>query len=82
MAFTRKADIQCRARHVHFVLERTFIQQWDGLMVFNPAHPQYNAIAFRRVVMNQNIRFCTTADSVKLAYAVSGEGPPLVMSAT
>jgi pimeloyl-ACP methyl ester carboxylesterase/DNA-binding CsgD family transcriptional regulator len=32
--------------------------------------------------MNQNIRFCTTSDSVRLAYAVSGEGPPLVMSAT
>ena len=33
--------------------------------------------------MNQNIRFCTTArDGVRLAYAVSGEGPPLVMSAT
>ena len=32
--------------------------------------------------MNQNIRFCRSADGVKLAYAVSGEGPPLVMSAT
>jgi pimeloyl-ACP methyl ester carboxylesterase/DNA-binding CsgD family transcriptional regulator len=32
--------------------------------------------------MNQDIRFCTTADGVKLAYAVSGEGPPLVMPAT
>jgi pimeloyl-ACP methyl ester carboxylesterase len=32
--------------------------------------------------MNQDIRFCTTADKVKLAYAVSGEGPPLVLSAT
>jgi len=32
--------------------------------------------------MNQNIRFCTTPDGVQLAYAVSGEGPPLVMSAT
>lgn len=32
--------------------------------------------------MNQDIRFCTAADGVKLAYAVSGEGPPLVMSAT
>jgi pimeloyl-ACP methyl ester carboxylesterase/DNA-binding CsgD family transcriptional regulator len=32
--------------------------------------------------MNQDIRFCTTADNVKLAYAVSGEGPPLMMSAT
>jgi len=32
--------------------------------------------------MNQTIRFCTTADNVRLAYAVSGEGPPLVMSAT
>jgi pimeloyl-ACP methyl ester carboxylesterase/DNA-binding CsgD family transcriptional regulator len=32
--------------------------------------------------MNQSIRFCTTRDGVQLAYAVSGEGPPLVMSAT
>lgn len=32
--------------------------------------------------MNQNIRFCRSTDGVKLAYAVSGEGPPLVMSAT
>jgi pimeloyl-ACP methyl ester carboxylesterase/DNA-binding CsgD family transcriptional regulator len=32
--------------------------------------------------MNQDIRFCTTTDNVKLAYAVSGEGPPLMMSAT
>jgi len=32
--------------------------------------------------MDQDIRFCTTADGVKLAYAVSGAGPPLVMSAT
>ena len=32
--------------------------------------------------MNQDIRFCTTPDGVRLAYAVSGTGPPLVMSAT
>jgi len=32
--------------------------------------------------MNQSIRLCTTADGVRLAYAVSGAGPPLVMSAT
>ena len=32
--------------------------------------------------MRQDIRFCTTADGVRLAYAVSGKGPPLVMSAT
>src|SRR5262245_2724654 len=34
------------------------------------------------VPMHQDIRFCTTADGVRLAYAVSGAGPPLVMSAT
>jgi len=32
--------------------------------------------------MNQSIRFCATADGVRLAYAVSGEGPPLVLAAT
>jgi pimeloyl-ACP methyl ester carboxylesterase len=31
---------------------------------------------------DQDIRFCTTSDGVKLAYALSGAGPPLVMSAT
>jgi pimeloyl-ACP methyl ester carboxylesterase/DNA-binding CsgD family transcriptional regulator len=31
--------------------------------------------------MNQHIRFCTARDGVKLAYALSGEGPPLAMSA-
>jgi pimeloyl-ACP methyl ester carboxylesterase/DNA-binding CsgD family transcriptional regulator len=32
--------------------------------------------------MDQAIRFCRSSDGVRLAYAVSGEGPPLVMSAT
>jgi pimeloyl-ACP methyl ester carboxylesterase/DNA-binding CsgD family transcriptional regulator len=32
--------------------------------------------------VNQTIRFCTASDGVRLAYALSGEGPPLVMSAT
>lgn len=32
--------------------------------------------------MSQDFRFCTAKDGVKLAYAVSGDGPPLVMSAT
>jgi pimeloyl-ACP methyl ester carboxylesterase/DNA-binding CsgD family transcriptional regulator len=31
--------------------------------------------------MNQQIRFCTSRDGVKLAYALSGEGPPLAMCA-
>jgi pimeloyl-ACP methyl ester carboxylesterase/DNA-binding CsgD family transcriptional regulator len=32
--------------------------------------------------MNQDIRFCKSTDGVRLAYAVCGAGPPLVMSAT
>jgi hypothetical protein len=32
--------------------------------------------------MNQEVRFCRSFDGVRLAYAVSGDGPPLVMSAT
>jgi pimeloyl-ACP methyl ester carboxylesterase/DNA-binding CsgD family transcriptional regulator len=32
--------------------------------------------------MDQEIRYCTSADGVKLAYAISGEGPPLVMVST
>src|SRR5258708_2557665 len=42
-----------------------------------------NAVAPDRLgAMDQDIRFCTSADGVSLAFAVSGEGPPLVMSAT
>jgi pimeloyl-ACP methyl ester carboxylesterase/DNA-binding CsgD family transcriptional regulator len=36
----------------------------------------------RHIPMDQAIRFCRSSDGVRLAYAVSGEGPPLVMSAT
>lgn len=32
--------------------------------------------------MNQQVRFCTSADGTKIAYAISGEGPPLLMSMT
>ena len=32
--------------------------------------------------MTQDVRFCTTADGVKLAYATTGEGPPLVMASS
>src|SRR5712675_3413278 len=32
--------------------------------------------------MDQSIHFCTTANGVRLAYAMSGDGSPLVMSAT
>ena len=31
--------------------------------------------------MDQSIRFVTTADGVKLAYAASGDGPPLLKTA-
>lgn len=31
--------------------------------------------------MNQQIRFCTSGDGVKIAYALSGDGPPLAMCA-
>ena len=30
--------------------------------------------------MKQHIRFCTTADGVRIAYATVGEGPPLVLA--
>lgn len=32
--------------------------------------------------MHQQIRFCTSLDGVRIAYAVVGRGPPLVMSAS
>jgi len=35
-----------------------------------------------RNIVDQDPRFCVSPDGVRLAYAVSGQGPPLVMSAT
>src|SRR5882672_380537 len=32
--------------------------------------------------MKQDIRFCTASDGVRIAYALSGDGPPLLMPAT
>ena len=34
------------------------------------------------IATNQEIRFCTARDGVKLAYAVTGDGSPLVMAST
>jgi hypothetical protein len=42
-----------------------------------------NGALFRPLVaMSQDIRFCTADDGVKLAYAITGDGPPLVMAST
>jgi len=43
---------------------------------------EFSWIPTASTAMNQQIRFCTTPDGVQLAYAVSREGPALVMSAT
>jgi len=32
--------------------------------------------------MKQNVRFCTTPDGVRIAYAIAGSGPPLLMPAS
>jgi len=32
--------------------------------------------------VSQQVRFCTSADGTKIAYAISGQGPPLIMSTT
>jgi pimeloyl-ACP methyl ester carboxylesterase/DNA-binding CsgD family transcriptional regulator len=34
--------------------------------------------ALRRGKLEQHIRFCTTSEGVRLAYATSGQGPPLI----
>ncbi len=42
-----------------------------------PKKPRYDAPQ-----VEQQIRFCTAADGVRLAYAVHGRGPPMVRAAT
>jgi hypothetical protein len=40
-----------------------------------------NAKMLRRVVMQQQIGFCSTTDGARIAYATVGTGPPLVVVA-
>ena len=40
--------------------------------------PDSIALARRIFCMQQQVRFCTAEDGVRLAYAISGKGPPLV----
>ena len=39
------------------------------------------AAQLRGRLMEQQIRFCTTGDGVRIAYSVAGEGPPLIRAA-
>ena len=43
--------------------------------------PELTDTARRSIPLEQEIRFCTTADGVRIAYATVGEGPPLVKAA-
>ncbi len=47
-----------------------------------PAEPPRAATLQTKSVIDQQIRICTTADGTRLAYAVSGSGPPLVKAAS
>ncbi|HEU0041719.1 MAG TPA: winged helix-turn-helix domain-containing protein, partial [Jiangellaceae bacterium] len=40
-----------------------------------------SGVTDRRVAVRQEIRFCQSADGVQVAYATSGDGPPLVKAA-
>jgi pimeloyl-ACP methyl ester carboxylesterase/DNA-binding CsgD family transcriptional regulator len=57
---------------------------WEGA---RPQHPQRLAdvvaeAAGYHALMRQQIRFCTAADGVRIAFATHGKGPPIVRAST
>ncbi|MDQ2922231.1 MAG: alpha/beta fold hydrolase, partial [Acidobacteriota bacterium] len=55
---------------------------WPREIAAPPAMtPELTDTASRSMSLEQEIRFCTTADGVRIAYATVGEGPPLVKAA-
>ena len=60
----------------HAAAVRPFVMQ-PARYVFDPHHPTLT----RTDPMDQRIRLCTAADGVRVAYAKSGSGPPLVKTA-
>jgi pimeloyl-ACP methyl ester carboxylesterase len=53
----------------------------DALSVRRPAIKPESVDQERGKQLNQAIRFCTTSDGVRIAYASVGEGPPLMKTA-
>jgi pimeloyl-ACP methyl ester carboxylesterase len=47
----------------------------------SPPQETTGSMSFSDVPVEQHIRFCTAADGVRIAYATSGAGPPLVKPA-
>jgi len=41
-----------------------------------------STLGYNNAAVRQQVRFCTTADGVRIAYAIHGVGPPLVRAAT
>jgi DNA-binding winged helix-turn-helix (wHTH) protein/pimeloyl-ACP methyl ester carboxylesterase len=58
-----------------------FVAPVEVLVTPPPGPPAPSRPAERRVAVSQEIRFCQSADGVQVAYASSGQGPPLVKAA-
>ena len=58
-----------------------FVSPVDVLVTPRPLPPEASRPTAPRVAVSQEIRFCQSADGVQVAYATSGDGPPLVKAA-
>jgi pimeloyl-ACP methyl ester carboxylesterase/DNA-binding CsgD family transcriptional regulator len=72
------ADIECSVLHPYPSVSATTVWLYAPDMLMQGCNRQTRTGAR----MHQQVRFCKSFDGVRIAYAIVGHGPPLVMSAS
>jgi hypothetical protein len=68
-----------RTRRIQYAIEdERKVQGYHFAAPVEAAVPQTTAVVASAAKARQEIRYCTTNDGVRLAYAPTGNGPPLV----
>ncbi len=67
-------------KHLQHLAEtvKLLLSRAGGLEGLGAKEEAAEQLAGQRAAMEQEIRFCTTSDGVRIAYAIVGQGPPLV----
>ena len=74
-------EYQSLSKKLTLRFKKSGIQWDDNVLTVNDENNDNDALAKHKILTRQRIKFCTTEDEVKIAYASTGKGYPIVKTA-